>query len=52
MVSLIPLAISLAFANLVEALIIGPVDGEIIIFPLLTGFLGSEVPFALFLVLA
>jgi hypothetical protein len=46
-----PLAISLAFANLVEALVTGPVGGVSIPFPLLTDFLGNGVFFALFLVL-
>jgi hypothetical protein len=46
-----PLAISLALDNLVEALVIGPVGGDSFPFPLLTDFLGKGVLFAFFLVL-
>jgi hypothetical protein len=46
-----PLAIYLALANLVEALVTGPIGGVSFSFPLLTNFLGNGVFFSLFLVL-
>ena len=45
------LPISLALANLVEALVIGPIGGESFPFPLLTDFLEKGILFAFFLVL-
>jgi hypothetical protein len=46
-----PLAISLALSNLVEALVTGHVGGVSFPFPLLTDFLGKGVFFSFFLLL-